>query len=89
MHSGWFSCLHKKLVLCDRYIVTCSFLDIFKPGFHSPLLGLLCRLFQFCHPFLYKNISVLIFRPVDMIFNLSGAIFSGDLAAESALSFPE
>ena len=101
MHSDWFSCLSKKEFLDFGWlihnwdIVTCSFLDFLKPSFHFSMLGfiwknLLCMLLlqSCCCHFLWKNMLILIFRPVYRILNLSGAIFSVDLAAESSLSFP-
>ena len=82
-------------LMCKQDIMTCSFLDFLKAGLHSPKVGWIWKsllwmlLFQYCCHFAWRNLLILCFKSVYRILNLSGVRSKADLAAESALSFPQ
>ena len=74
-------------------IMTCSLLDFFNAGLHSPKVGWIWKsllwmllLHRCCH-FLWRNSLIVGFRSVYGILDLSGVRSKTDLAAKSALSF--
>ena len=81
-------------LVCNRDIMTCSFLDFRKAGLHSPKVGfiwksfLLILFFQHCCHFVRNNLLIWGFKSVYRIEILSGIRSKADLTAESALSFP-
>lgn len=79
--------------ICNRDIMTCSFLDFLKAGLHSPRVGfiwkslLLVLPFQRCCYFVRKNLYIWGFKSVYGILILSGLRSKANFAAKSALSF--
>ena len=99
-HCGCCSCLSIKECVSllwpihNRVIVTCSFRDFRKAGYHSPKKGLtwnsllLVFLFQYCCHFLWRKLFIFGFRSVYGMLYLSGVKSKADFAAASALWFP-
>ena len=99
-HCGCGSCFKMKewvsLVwpICNRDITTCSLLDFLDAGLQSPKVGWIWKsllwmlLLHCCCHFVWRNLSIVGFRSVYGILDLSGVRPRADLAAKSALSFP-
>ena len=99
-HCGGCSCLRIKewvsLVwpICGLDIITCSILDFWNAGHHSPKVGLIWKSlllmlsFQHCYHFVTKNLFICGFKSVYGMLVLSGLRSKADFAAESALSLP-
>ena len=75
-------------------ITTCSLLNFFNVGLHSPKVGWIWKsllwmllLHRCCH-FLWRNLLIVGFRSVYGILDLLGVRSKTNLAAKSALSFP-
>ena len=99
-HCGCGSCFSSKewvsLVwpIRNRDITTCSILDFFNAGLHSPKVSWIWKsllwmlLLHCCYYFVWRNLLIVGFRSVYGILDLLGVRSKTDLAAESALSFP-